>query len=67
MINLIAEQGASYEKKIQYFLTLYSVLSRPGSKYSITTERMVERRRKESQSDKFLILVFVPSSLPILR
>ena len=64
------EQGASYEEKIQYLYTLYSVLSRPESKYSITTKLIVEKRKErrgeESQSDKFVIPVFVPS-LPILR
>ena len=69
MINLMAEQGARYGEKIQYFHTLYSVLSGQESKYSITAERMMEKRRRgeESQSDKFLIPLFVPSFLPILR
>ena len=58
MINLMAEQGARYGEKIQYFHTLYSVLSRPDSKYSITTEPMVERRREERRVNQINVLFF---------
>ena len=46
------EQGASYEEKIQYLYTLYSVLSRPESKYSITTKLIVEKRKERRGEER---------------